>query len=103
MKKFSYEDLQPHVEMLIDALENRGPCPSGMPHATGVNEMAAEYRALLGQVRNGLLEFERVLHNLQDYKFKTLELTGNNQRHRIKSIVDALDSYIIKEYNKHNS
>ena len=22
MKKFNYEDLQPHVEMLIDALEN---------------------------------------------------------------------------------
>ena len=103
MKKFKYEDLQPHVEMLIDALENRGPCPSGMPHAAGTNDMAAKYRALLGQVRNRLLSFEPVLHNLQEYKFKTLELTGNNQRHRIKSILEALDSYIVKEYNKHTN
>jgi N-formylglutamate amidohydrolase len=102
MKKFSYEDLQPHVEMLIDALENKGACASGMPYSSGVADMAKEYLALLDRVRNSITTFEQMQNDLQTYKIKTLELTGANQRHRIKSIVEALDSYIEKEFQKKN-
>jgi len=102
MKKFNYDDLQPHVEMLVDALENRGACASGLPYANGVKEQAELYRTLLENIRNKSMSFETLLYDLQDYKSKTLDLSGNNQRYRIESILAALDTYMIKEYNKHN-
>jgi hypothetical protein len=101
--KFKYEDLQPHIEMVIDALENRGACASGLPYDFGVTDQAKLYRTLLENVRNKSMFFETLLYNLQDYKYKTLELAGNNQRYRITQILNSLDIYFVKEYNKHNN
>jgi len=102
MKKFSYEDLQPHIEMLIDALENKGSCASGLPYSNGVKEQAQLYRTLLSFVRSGNHTLELLMQDLYDYRHRTMALVGNNQRYRIGQILNALDSYMVKEYNKHN-
>ena len=50
MKKFTFEDLQPHVDMLCDALENKGASSSGVPNEQ-VYHCAQKYRDLLKLVR----------------------------------------------------
>lgn len=101
-KKFTYDDLLPRVELLIDALENKGSYASGTPYNTGVSDKAKLYKALLTEVREKRHAFERLLYDLQDYKFQTLQLIGNNQRYRIIQILEALDYYFIQEYHKVN-
>lgn len=98
-KKFTFDDLQPPAEMLIEALENKGACSSGFPYSLGVKEVAEDYRALLNKVR----EQQRFLF-LQDeldaLANTVLERAGNNQKDRLKKIVEGLDVYIKREYNK---
>jgi hypothetical protein len=98
MKKFTFDDLQPHVDMLCDALENRGASSSGIPNEA-VYPQAKAYRNLLSKVRSKSItgyDLEMMLHTLAN---ETLDLAKNNQSHRIGKIVSALDFYVRKEYN----
>ena len=99
-KKLKFEDLQPHVDMLCDALENKGASVSGYPYNPKVYPQAQAYRNLLAKIRAKEIsgyDLEMMLHTL---KAETLEFAGNNQRHRISNLVDALDFFVRKEYNK---
>lgn len=100
-KKLRFEDLQPHVDMLCDALENKGASASGIPHNKEVNAKASEYRELLRLIRENNIDFEHLIHKLHILKHITREAAGNNQYHRISKIVSALDIFIMKEYNKY--
>lgn len=98
MKKLTFDDLQPHVDMLCDALENRGASSSGIPNEA-VYPQAQAYRNVLSKVRSKSItgyDLEMMLHTLAN---ETLALAKNNQYHRIGKIVSALDIYIRKEYN----
>jgi hypothetical protein len=101
-KKFTYDDLQPHVEMLIEALQNKGSCASGFPYAEGVASMAQYYNVLLLNIRDKKVSYDSILQRLDDYRYATLFLAKNNQLYRITKIVDALDFYLKKEYDKVN-
>ena len=99
-KKFTFDDLQPPAEMLIDALANRGACASGFKYAAGVAELSASYHELLMQVRNKKINYDDLVEDLNLFARLVLKRAGNNQRHRLEKIVEALDIYIKKEYNK---
>jgi hypothetical protein len=100
VKKLSFEDLQPHVDMLIDALENKGASSSGIPHSKGIAENANKYRELLELIRTNNITFENLTENLSALHHVTLILSENNQYHRIQKIVKAIDIFMLKEYNK---
>lgn len=97
-KQLRFEDLQPHVDMLCDALENKGASSSGIPNDT-VYPFASKYRALLQQIRDKNIGFETLVHELQELRNDTLQAGKNNQSHRIVKIVQALDIFVVKEYN----
>ena len=99
-KKFKFEDLQPHVDMLCDALENKGASSSGIPHNRQVKENAERYREILRQVRNKNISFGCLLYDLHSLSQQTLHAAIGNQYHRVEKIVHALDVFIMKEYNK---
>ena len=103
MGKFKFEDLQPHVDMLCDALENKGASSSGVSYNRLVYPQAQAYRHLLAKVRSKEVSEYDVLMILATLKNETLELAGKNQRYRIVKIVEALDIFIRKEYTKVNS
>lgn len=103
MKKFKFEDLQPHVDMLCDALENRGASASGINYNEKIYTQAQAYRHLLSKIRNKEINEHDVLMFLSVLKNETLSLAGNNQLHRITKILEALDIFVRKEYNKINS
>ena len=103
MKKLSFEDLQPHVDMLCDALENKGASPSGIPHNKEVADNAERYREILRQIRNKTITFEDLIYNLHLLNHQTNDAAGDNQPYRIGKIVHALDIFIMKEYNRYRS
>ena len=103
MNKFKFEDLQPHVDMLCDALENRGASASGVPYNNQVPTQAEAYRKIVSKIRSKEINERDVLMILSTLKNETLSFAGKNQRHRIEKIVSALDTYIRKEYNKVNN
>jgi hypothetical protein len=94
-----FEDLQPHVDMLCDALENKGASSSGIPNLN-VYPFAHKYRYILAQVREKSYAFDGLLCDLSVLRTQTLEAAKDNQYHRIGKIVEALDIFILKEYNK---
>ena len=102
-KQLKFEDLQPHVDMLCDALENKGASSSGIPHNKEVMQNAERYREVLQNIREKKTTFEDLLYDLHLLKHQTLEATSNNQSYRIGKIVHALDIFIMKEYNKYQS
>ena len=102
-KKLRYEDLQPHVDMLCDALENKGASPSGIPHNLEVAQNAERYRELLRQIRNKTITFECLIYDLHLLNHQTNQAAGNNQALRISKIVHALDIFIMKEYNNYRN
>ncbi len=102
-KKLTYEDLQPHVDMLCDALENRGASTSGTPHNKEVNENAERYRELLQQIRNKTISFESLIYDLHLLNHQTNRAAIGNQEYRISKIVHALDIFIMKEYNRYRN
>ena len=67
-KKFTFADLQPHVDMLCDALENKGASPSGVPYNDAVYPYAKMYRELLADIRNLKISHESLLNVLDSYK-----------------------------------
>lgn len=99
-KKFTFDDLQPPAEMLIEALANKGACASGFPYAPGVSELSASYNQLLLDVRNKKISYEDLVEDLNLFSRLVMSKAGNNQRHRLEKIVKSLDIYIKKEYNK---
>lgn len=98
-KKFTFDDLQPPAEMLIEALQNRGACASGFPYAPGVSAVAEQYKNLLDRVRD-TQKFLFLQEELDALAKDVLDKAGNNQRDRLKKIVEGLDIYINREYNK---
>jgi hypothetical protein len=96
-KKFKFEDLQPHVDMLCDAIENRGASSSGVPH--GANECAQLYRDILKKARDKSISQGELAFALYETKLYMLKI-ATSQQYRLRHLADALDSYIKKEYNK---
>jgi hypothetical protein len=97
-KKFKFEDLQPHVDMLCDALENKGASSSGSSYDSDVYVYAKKYREILRQVRAkeiGCVSLWIELGQLESDTNRVAKI----QRHRIAKIVNALVLYIKKEYN----
>jgi hypothetical protein len=93
---FKFEDLQPHVEMLCDALANRGSSSSGMPHEA-LPVSAEKYRVLLDAVRKKQLTMDQLNSKLHELNKDTL-MTVNT--HRIRNLVEALEIYFRKELLK---
>jgi len=96
-KKFKFEDLQPHVEMLCDAIENKGASSSGIPHKAF--ECANMYRDLLSKARSKSISQKELSFALFELKLYMLKIAGS-QHHRLNHLADALDIFIKKEYNK---
>lgn len=99
---FKFDDLQPHVEMLIEALENKGSTRSGFEYNVGISDYGMHYRELLTCIRNKTINKDKIVEQCNLLKDKIILLAGNNQAYRIKCILEALDIYLIKEYNKFN-
>jgi hypothetical protein len=98
-KQIRFEDLQPHVDMLCDALENKGASSSGIPNLE-VYAFAQKYRYTLAKVRAKVYTLETLEYDLAMLRYQTLKAAENNQHYRIGKIVEALDIFILKEYNK---
>jgi hypothetical protein len=97
MSKFRFEDLQPHVEMLIDALENKGSSSSGTPDIL-VYPYADKYREMLEQIREKNVSryyLDRFLNETFD---EIMEVTV--QKHRVENLLLALRVYFYKEFMK---
>lgn len=93
-----YNDLQPWVEMLCDAIENKGASSSGYDH--GAYACAEWYRLLLERVRDveeEVLPEDVLFCYLRAIKWMMFKST-DRQQYRLNSIADALDTYIMKEY-----
>jgi len=97
VKKLSFEDLQPHVDMLCDAIENKGASSSGYKH--GAYECAALYRDLLAKARAKSISYNALSFALYDMRLYMLKIAGG-QEHRLEKLSIALEFYIKKEYNK---
>jgi hypothetical protein len=102
-KQFRFEDLQPHVDVLCDALENKGASPSGISYEPEVYPCAQKYRDLLTLVREKRVDYDAMAYALADLREYTLSKANNNQVFRITKIVDALDIFIRKEYYKYTN
>lgn len=90
-----YENLQPWVDMLIDALENRGSSSSGIPDVL-VYPYAQKYRDTLQQIRNKELSLDQIEQFLNDNYYQIIQITV--QPHRIKDLLSAISVYFHKEY-----
>jgi len=99
---FKFEDLQPHVEMLIEALENKGSTRSGFEYNVGISDYGSHYRELLANIRNKTIDKSEIVEKCNLLKDNITLLVKNNQAYRIKCILEALDIFLIKEYNKFN-
>ena len=95
MSKLTYDKLQPWIEMLIDAVENRGASSTGMPNPK-VFPYAEKYRELLRQVRNKELSKYHLEQVLRQYQREIASVT--NQPHRTQQLTEALYQYFIKEF-----
>lgn len=98
-KKLTFEDLQPHVDMLCDALENKGASPSGLSYDSEVYTYAEKYREILQQVRAKEIGYTNMWIELRQLERDTAKV-AKTQRHRIAKIINALALYIKKEYNR---
>jgi hypothetical protein len=101
-KKFKYDDLQPHVDMLCDALKNKGASVSGTCYNSEIYTYAERYRELLKQVRDKEIGYTNLWITLRQLERDTTT-AAKTQRHRIAKIVNALALYIKKEYNRVNN
>jgi len=95
MSKFRFEDLQPHVEMLIDALENRGASSSGTPDIL-VYPYAQQYRNMLKQIREKTIS-KYYLDRFLNTNFDEI-MAVTNQKHRIEKLLHAIQIYFYKEF-----
>lgn len=95
--KITYENLQPWIEMLIDAIENKGASSSGISNPE-VFPYAQKYRDLLSQVRNKELGMYHLEQELNLYKREIQNVS--NQPYRTEQLTDALHTYFVKEFRK---
>lgn len=95
--KITYENLQPWIEMLIDAIENKGASSSGISNPK-VFHYAQKYRDLLAQVRNKELGMYHLEQTLRQYQREIQEVS--NQSYRTQQLTDALYIYFVKEFMK---
>ena len=93
--KFTYDTLQPWIEMLIDALENKGASSSGISNPE-VFPYAEKYRKLLIQVRTKEISKYHLEQTLRQHQREIQEVS--NQRYRTQQLTDALHSYFVKEF-----
>jgi hypothetical protein len=92
-----YKDLQPWVDMIIDALENRGSSSSGIPDIN-VYPYAQEYRDILKQIREKKIAKYHLDFFLRTNKEKIMSVTTQPQR--VKNILDSIQVYFYKEFMK---
>lgn len=97
MSKFKYEDLQPHVDMLIDALENKGASSSGFPNEN-IYPYAEKYREFLNQIRTKKVSRYYLDRFLQENFDQIMKITS--QPYRTKQILQAIKIYFYKEFMK---
>lgn len=97
MSKFTYKDLQPHVEMLIDALENKGASNSGFSNEE-VYPYAEKYRCFLQDIRDKKVARFYLDRFLQENKDKIMKVT--KQPYRTEQILNAIKIYFYKEFMK---
>ena len=90
-----YKDLQPWVDMLCDALENRGSSSSGIPDVK-VYPYAQKYRDMLQTIRDKKIS----RYHLDLFLAKNYDevMSVTTQPHRVKNILDAISSYFYKEF-----
>lgn len=100
-KQLRFEDLQPHVDMLCDALENKGASSSGIPYNDEIYTYAKRYRELLKRIRAREIGYTDMWIQIRQLEDDTTKI-AKNQRHRIAKIVNALGLFLKKEYNKMN-
>ena len=90
-----YNELQPWVDMLCDALENKGASSSGLPNPE-VYVYAQLHRDLLAQVRSKQISKYYLEQTLRQYE-REIEIVSN-QPHRTKKLCEALKIYFLKEF-----
>ena len=92
-----YKDLQPWVDMLVDALENRGASSSGIPD-TKVYPYAEKYREMLQTIR----EKKVSKYHLDDFlnRAETEIMLVTTQPYRVKHLLESLRTYFYKEFTK---
>jgi len=94
---FQFKDLQPWVEMLIDAMQNRGSSSSGIPDLK-VYPYADKYREVLQQIRDKKISRYHLDRFLDSNYDEIMSVT--TQRHRLKTLLDAIKIYFYKEFMK---
>ena len=95
MSKITYENLQPWVEMLIDALENKGASSSGMPDIL-VYPYAEKYREILKEIRSKTISkyyLDRFLDTNYDEIIKV-----TTQPYRLEKLLQSIKTYFYKEF-----
>lgn len=92
-----YKDLQPWVDMLCDALENRGSSSSGIPDEK-VYPYAQKYRDMLQQIREKKIAKYHLDFFLKNTYDEVMAVT--TQPYRIKSVLEAIQIYFYKEFMK---
>jgi hypothetical protein len=92
-----YEDLQPHVDMLIDALENRGSSSSGLPDEK-VYPYAQKYRDFLKDIRAREVSRYHLDQFLNWNQDEIMQIT--TQPYRVEQLLGAIRIYFYKEFMK---
>jgi hypothetical protein len=94
---FQFKDLQPWLDMLIDALENRGSSSSGIPDIL-VYPYAEKYRSMLQDIREKKVSryyLDRFLYQNHDEIMKVTV-----QKYRVEKLLEAIRTYFYKEFMK---
>jgi len=95
MSKLTYDQLQPWVEMLIDALENKGASSSGMPDIL-VYPYAEKYREILKEIKLKNISkyyLDRFLDTNYDEIMKV-----TTQPYRVEKLLQSIKTYFYKEF-----
>ena len=95
MSSLQYKDLQPWVDMLCDALENKGSSSSGIPNEN-VYPYAQKYREFLTEIREKKVCRYDLDHFLNRNFDEVMAVT--NQPHRTKELLNAIRTYFYKEF-----
>ena len=95
MSKITYENLQPWVEMLIDALENKGASSSGMPDIL-VYPYAEKYREILKEIKSKTIS-KYYLDRFLDTNYDDI-MKVTTQPYRLEKLLQSIKTYFYKEF-----
>ena len=95
MSKLTYDQLQPWVEMLIDALENKGASSSGMPDIL-VYPYAEKYREILKEIKSKTIS-KYYLDRFLDTNFDEI-MKVTTQPYRVEKLLQSIKTYFYKEF-----